>query len=132
MHLKVELLTPGSIGFCSENISSLTVPGSEGEFTVMYGHANMISAINCGIVKINEQNKTYKMLVSQGFVEISSKEAYVLVDEFFNLEDLKLEDVTGMLKKAEEEFTGEDLDAIKRESLNQKIYIFQNLIKNHF
>ena len=53
--LYIEIITPSKVGYRG-NISSVTVPGTVGNFQVLYNHAPIISSLDVGEIKIREQD----------------------------------------------------------------------------
>lgn len=132
MNLKLELLSPEKIGFSSESVFSVAIPGYEGEFEVLFGHVDTISVIKTGLVKIKEkeEDEGVEILVFVGVVNITNQSVYILVDEFFIFKDLKQPELESMLKEAEEKL---DLVSLEdKESVYQKITFLKKLIATRF
>jgi len=60
---------------------SVTVPGSEGELTILAGHEAYVSPLTKGVVRIvNSQGEvTTLTLVDSGIVEVSANQTTVLL-----------------------------------------------------
>lgn len=100
--LIVDLVTPERLLF-SETAHLATLPGEEGEFGVLAGHAPFVSLLKPGIVNIQESEGAAprKIFVSGGFAEVSPESCTVLAEEAFALSDLKVEDIEKRLKTAQ-------------------------------
>lgn len=61
-------------------VSSVMLPGREGYFGVMGGHAPLISALKPGIVEYMENNQREMMVIGGGFVEVTGERVTVLAD----------------------------------------------------
>ncbi|MES2668373.1 MAG: hypothetical protein V4644_01630 [Patescibacteria group bacterium] len=61
--------------------SSVTLPGSEGVFTVMAGHEAFVTPLKAGValVKTEEGNETSFTLSENGICEVSGGQATVLL-----------------------------------------------------
>ena len=60
----------------------VVVPGSEGDFGVLPGHAPLISTVRPGVLEVYQNNKVEKrFLVAGGFAEVTPERCTVLADE---------------------------------------------------
>ena len=65
----------------SIDASSVSVPGIEGDMTILPDHADFLTALRPGIIQINSSEGIQEFLVTGGFVEISGSEATVLAEK---------------------------------------------------
>ena len=49
--LKVEIVTPAKIAF-DGNVKSITIPGTKGNFQVLFNHAPLMSSFEIGFIKL--------------------------------------------------------------------------------
>jgi F-type H+-transporting ATPase subunit epsilon len=77
--LKLEIVTPEK-KVLEESVDSVTVPTATGEIGVLPNHAPLISALKSGILTFTVKGATDKLVVSGGFVEVSSDQVSVLTD----------------------------------------------------
>jgi F-type H+-transporting ATPase subunit epsilon len=60
----------------------VVVPGSEGDFGVLHGHAPLISTVRPGVLEVLQGNKVeQRFLVVGGFAEVTPERCTVLADE---------------------------------------------------
>jgi F-type H+-transporting ATPase subunit epsilon len=79
--LEFELVTPERLLF-SEAVEMVVVPGTEGNFGVLPGHAPLISTIRPGMIEIYEgQSVTRRIFVVSGVAEVTPERCTVLADE---------------------------------------------------
>jgi F-type H+-transporting ATPase subunit epsilon len=79
--VEFELVTPERLLF-SEPVEMVVVPGTEGNFGVLPGHAPLISTIRPGMIEIYEgQNVTRRIFVVSGVAEVTAERCTVLADE---------------------------------------------------
>jgi len=79
--LEFELVTPERLLF-SEMVEMVVVPGTEGNFGVLPGHAPLISTIRPGMIEIYKgQNVTRRIFVVSGVAEVTVERCTVLADE---------------------------------------------------
>jgi len=84
--IKVEIVTPNKVIY-SGDVESITLPGSQSPFQVLFDHAPIVSSLDTGIIKIIESNGAKKFFAStKGFVEVLKNRVSVVVE---NAEDGK-------------------------------------------
>ena len=54
--LMLEIVTPEKMAF-SDVVEEVTIPGSEGEFGVLRGHAALLSSVDTGELNFNKDGK---------------------------------------------------------------------------
>ena len=75
----LEVVTPDQKVFEGE-ASSVTFPGSDGEFQVLSNHAPMISALGRGKMKIVASGKEEIVMIDGGVVEVLKNKVVVLAE----------------------------------------------------
>lgn len=78
-NLKLEIYTPNVVLFDGE-VTSVTLPGSKGLFTVLNNHGAIISSLTKGVIKymINEEISTIE--ATGGFVEVKKNVVTVCLE----------------------------------------------------
>ena len=81
MALHFELVTPAKL-VRSEDVHMVVVPGSEGEFGVLEGHAPFMSTVKDGAIKVYERDgaEPRVIMVEGGFAEVSEVGLTVLAE----------------------------------------------------
>jgi F-type H+-transporting ATPase subunit epsilon len=81
MALHFELVTPARL-VRSEDVHMVVVPGSEGEFGVLEGHAPFMSTIADGAIKVykTENGTPEEIQVQGGFAEVGENGLTVLAE----------------------------------------------------
>ena len=78
--INVEIVTPAKSAY-SGKAKSVTVPGAAGSFQILYNHAPIISALEIGVVKIEEiDGKVLVFAASGGTVEVLENHVLLLVE----------------------------------------------------
>ena len=112
-----DLVSPEKIAFSGE-VDQVDVPGVEGDFGVLAGHAPVIAAIRPGILTVTVGAKHEKIIVSGGLAEVSEKGLTVLADIATSIDELdraKLADSIAEMEAKLAEKEGDELDrAIER------------------
>ena len=74
-----ELVSPEKLLF-SGDVEQVDVPGAEGDFGVLAGHAPMVSTLRPGILTVHGAGGGQKIVVLGGFAEVSATGLTVLAD----------------------------------------------------
>jgi F-type H+-transporting ATPase subunit epsilon len=83
-----DLVSPEKLAF-SGDVDQVDVPGAEGDFGVLAGHAPVVAAIRPGILTVITSGGTkQKIIVLGGLAEVSDKGLTVLADVATSLEEL--------------------------------------------
>lgn len=85
----------------SAEATEVVVPGLDGQFTVLAGHAPMISALRPGIVEIALTSGRRRVFVRGGIVEVEPDQLTVLAQNFLDLDDANPEAMAAEKKAAE-------------------------------
>src|SRR6201997_5415492 len=79
--VQFELVTPERL-LLSEMVEMVVVPGTEGNFGVLPGHAPLISSIRPGTIDVYEgQTVTRRIFVVSGIADVTPERCTVLADE---------------------------------------------------
>jgi F-type H+-transporting ATPase subunit epsilon len=81
-----ELVSPDKISFSGE-VDQVDVPGSEGDFGVLAGHAPLIALLRPGLMTVSAGGEKTKLVVLGGFAEVGPDGLTVLADVATSLED---------------------------------------------
>jgi F-type H+-transporting ATPase subunit epsilon len=81
MPLHFELVTPARL-VRSEDVHMVVVPGSEGEFGVLEGHAPFMSTVRDGPIRIyrTEGSAPEEIMIQGGFAEVGANGLTVLAE----------------------------------------------------
>ncbi len=86
--IKVEIVTPVKLLF-SESTNMVVIPGGEGDFGVLVGHAPMISQVRAGTINIYNGDKvSTQIFVEGGIAEVTSEGCIVLAEEAVRVVDI--------------------------------------------
>jgi F-type H+-transporting ATPase subunit epsilon len=120
--VQFELVTPERL-LLSEMVEMVVVPGTEGNFGVLPGHAPLISSIRPGTIDVYEgQTIARRIFVVSGIAEVTPERCTVLADEALAPDELdrgaieaELQTVQGNLPSLREQVaraTGSDRDTL--------------------
>jgi F-type H+-transporting ATPase subunit epsilon len=113
-----DLVSPEKLLFSGE-VDQVDVPGAEGDFGVLAGHAPVVAALRPGIMTVFVGGQAQRMVVLGGFAEVSADgKLTVLADLANSVEDFDRAVLREHIEKQEEkvkELEGNALDrAIER------------------
>ena len=112
-----DLVSPEKLAFSGE-VDQVDVPGVEGDFGVLAGHAPVVAAIRPGILVITSGGTHQKIIVLGGLAEVSDKGLTVLADTATSMKELDRQAFAGQIADMEAKLSekeGSELDrAIER------------------
>jgi F-type H+-transporting ATPase subunit epsilon len=82
-----DLVSPEKLAFSGE-VDQVDVPGVEGDFGVLAGHAPVVAVIRPGILTVISGGTHQKIIVLGGLAEMSDKGLTVLADVATSIEEL--------------------------------------------
>ncbi|HEU5096218.1 MAG TPA: ATP synthase F1 subunit epsilon [Reyranella sp.] len=92
----------------------VVVPGSEGDFGVLHGHAPLISTVRPGVLEVLQGNKVeQRFIVVGGFAEVTPERCTVLADEAIPFADVTAEQLAERERAAERDIVDAANDAEK-------------------
>jgi F-type H+-transporting ATPase subunit epsilon len=110
---KFELVTPERMALAQE-ANQAVVPGLEGYFTVLPGHAPIISALRPGIIEVTlaDANKA-RIFVKGGFAEVDPEHVTVLAERALDVEAMDAATIAAELALAEAELAAASDDTAR-------------------
>jgi F-type H+-transporting ATPase subunit epsilon len=95
-----ELVTPERLVFSGE-ATQVVVPGAEGDFAVLVGHAPFISTLRPGILEVTLPQGSQRLLVKKGVAEADPTRLTVLAQTAVPVDELQGARLASELKLAE-------------------------------
>ena len=87
--VEFELVSPARL-LISEAVEMVVVPGEEGDFGVLPGHAPVISQVRPGVIDIHGDGKVQsRIFVAGGFAEVTEQRCTVLAEEAVPVADIE-------------------------------------------
>lgn len=112
-----DLVSPEKLAFSGE-VDQVDIPGLEGDFGVLAGHAPVVAAIRPGILTIITGGTRERVIVLGGLAEMSERGLTVLADVATSIEDVdraQFADTIAEMEAKLAEHEGSELDhAIER------------------
>ncbi len=114
------LVSPEKLLFSSE-VTQVDLPGTEGDFGVLAGHAPVVTTLRPGILVIHgEAGEQIKIVVNGGFAEVGAAGLTVLAETAAPLEDFDRAVLAEEIKDAEED-VADSKDDRQRDRLARKL-----------
>ncbi len=113
--LHFELVSPEKLVFSGE-VTQVDVPGIEGDFGVLAGHAPYVSTLRPGILTVHAAGGAQKIIVLGGFAEVSDKGLTVLAEMADTVADFDRAVLEKRIRETEERIAktepGNELDKL--------------------
>ncbi len=100
MAFHFELVSPEKLVF-SGDVEQVDVPGAEGDFGVLAGHAPFVTTLRPGILTVHGSGGAKKIVVLGGFAEVSAEGLTVLADVAEAVEDVDREAIAARIREME-------------------------------
>ncbi|HXJ01219.1 MAG TPA: F0F1 ATP synthase subunit epsilon [Micropepsaceae bacterium] len=120
-----DLVSPEKL-LLSEDVDMVTLPGTEGYFGVLAGHAPVISTLRPGVIEVTGgETPGLRLFVRGGFAEVDGSKVTVLAEEAIPLAEFDVaaldrriadteEDLAAAKTDAERARAGEQLDHLRQ------------------
>ncbi|WP_162974513.1 ATP synthase F1 subunit epsilon [Helicobacter pylori] len=108
--LKISVVVPEGEVYTGE-VKSVVLPGVEGEFGVLYGHRNLITLLQAGVVEIEKENQKEHIAINWGYAEVTKERVDILADGavFIKKESDDRDDAISRAKKLLEDASSDRL-----------------------
>lgn len=114
--LHFELVSPARALFKGE-VESVTIPGTEGEMTVLPSHAPVLAMLKPGIVTVRKSSGAdERIFVRGGFAEVNPQGLTVLAETALPVEELNAAAIAQQVKNAEEDVADAKTDEARRKA----------------
>jgi len=97
----VEIVTPEKMAF-SGKVEEVTIPGIEGEFGVLKGHASLLSAIKFGELSYLRDGRRTRYAVNTGYAEVTASKVTILVETAERADQIDVERARRAKERAEQ------------------------------
>ncbi len=97
-----DLVSPEKLRFTGD-VTQVDVPGEEGDFGVLAGHAPFVATLKPGVLTIFAEGTERRIVVRGGFAEVGASGLTVLAEEATPVEELDAATIAQSIKDAEED-----------------------------
>lgn len=116
--LPFELVSPERLVY-SGAVAEVIVPGSEGEFGVLAGHAPFIAMLKPGVLTIKGDGSPKRYFVRGGFAEVNLAGLTILAEEAIPAEEIDAGILAQHIKDAEEDVADATSDEARQRAQRQ-------------
>jgi F-type H+-transporting ATPase subunit epsilon len=109
-----DLVSPEKLTFSGE-VDQVDVPGVEGDFGVLAGHAPIVAAVRPGILTIISGGTRQKIIVLGGLAEMSEKGLTVLANVATSIEELDRAQFADTISEMESKLAEKEGSELDRE-----------------
>jgi F-type H+-transporting ATPase subunit epsilon len=110
---KFELVSPERV-LLSIDADQVVVPGSDGEFAVLAGHAPVIATLRPGVLDVTAGGSKRRLFVKSGFAEVDPSRLTVLAEKAYDVDEMSSSAIADELKAAEVDLAAAKDDNAKR------------------
>jgi F-type H+-transporting ATPase subunit epsilon len=114
-----DLVSPEKL-LVSGEVTQVDVPGSEGDFGVLAGHAPMVTTLRPGILVVYRDGGELRVVVNGGFAEVSPTGLTVLADMAVPRDEFDPTVLAGVIKDTEDDIA-KATDGWRRDKLSHKV-----------
>lgn len=97
---KFELVSPERV-LMSGDAEQVVVPGAEGDFAVLAGHAPVISTLRPGVLDVLLSGTKRRVFVKSGIAQVEPDRLTILAEQAFDVEEIGAQDIAKELAVAE-------------------------------
>lgn len=110
--INVEIITPSKVAF-SGKVKAISLPGTLGNFQVLFNHAPLLSKLEVGKIILKDLNDVdIEYATGGGNVEVLSNKVLVLAESFEGKEDIDIERAKKSLERAKERLANRNKEKI--------------------
>jgi F-type H+-transporting ATPase subunit epsilon len=101
--IQFELVSPERL-LVSQPVEMVVVPGTEGDFGVLPGHAPLVSTVRPGVIAVFEGSRvTQRIFVAGGFAEVTGERCTVLAEQAMPVADIDRATAEDEIRNARED-----------------------------
>ena len=109
-----DLVSPEKL-LMSDAVEQVTVPGADGQFTVLKGHAPFLSTLKPGVLDITAADgSSQQIYVRGGFADVNASGLTVLAEQAMPMEEVNAKIMAQHVTDAQEDLADAGDDADKR------------------
>lgn len=125
--ISFELVTPDRL-FLSTQADVVAVPGVEGDFGVLPGHAPMISALRAGVIEVDGASEAdARIFIAGGFAEIAADRLTILAEDAVRVADLDRAGLEQRVQNAREDVEDAKDDEARRQA-EAKLTLLESML----
>ena len=125
----LEIVTPYGLAVSSK-VEEAYIPGSQGDFGVLPGHAPFLTSLRIGELHYRQDNKVHYVSINHGFAEVTPEKTTLLTDTAELAGEINVERAQAARTRAEEKLKTlsredptylQELEALERARLRIRV-----------
>ena|SRR5579872_5725832 len=128
--LQVEIVIPER-KLVSETTSAILIPGKDGYFTVLPGHAPLITELAVGEIAYRSAGELRRLAVAWGFAEVLPDRVVIIAETAEHAADIDVEKARREKSVAEEKLRAAGSDKEAYDHASAQLLYAENLIEVH-
>ena len=126
-NFQVEIISPEKIIFSGEAFM-VTLPSYEGDMSILKNHISIITFLRPGIIKIKQNNETFKeFFVQDGTIEYFNNNLVILSASALNIKDLSKDFINNLSNETQSKIEKKDITDHDRYILSHKLDVLKEL-----
>lgn len=111
---KVEIVTPQKVAFQADAVS-VSAPGVEGGFQVLFNHAPFLTILEVGVIKVKDtEGHDTVFATGGGFVEVNRNRMVILADSAERAGEIDVERARAAKERAERRLRAQESVDVER------------------
>lgn len=106
---QLEVVTPDGPVF-ARSVTSLRAPGVDGQFGVLANHAPFMTSLDMGSIEAKDEQDTYILATSGGFIEVLLQKATILAETAELRENIDVERAKTAAERAQQRIARQSVD----------------------
>jgi F-type H+-transporting ATPase subunit epsilon len=127
-HLLLRIIIP-SDRVAEINAEMVVIPGQEGVFAVLPGHAKFTSGINKGVVDVQEKGVIKRFFVYGGIAQVIGAQLNIVTEFAADLESTEKNNVLEKITELKSELADKEQDSVEARIINSRIDKYQTLLE---
>lgn len=125
--LLVRIILPSRVALEME-ATLVNIPGDEGVFGVLPGHAKLTASIDIGIITLFSREKEIKYFIHGGVAQVTGSELNIISEFVVNLEAEKSTSVRNKITDLEISLSDVGVDSIEADIISDNIKKYKSLL----
>ena len=126
-NFKAEIISPEKVVFSGESLM-VTLPSYEGDMSILKNHISIITFLRPGIIKIKQNNETFKeFFVQDGTIEYFNDNLVILSASALDVKDLSKDFINNLSNETQSKIEKKDITDHDRYMLSHKLDVLKEL-----
>ena len=126
-NFKFQIVSPDKVIF-SGDTTMVTLPSYEGDMSILKNHISIITFLRPGIIKIKQNNETFKeFFVQDGTIEYFNDNLVILSASALDVKDLSKDFINNLSNETQSKIEKKDITDHDRYMLSHKLDVLKEL-----